>query len=223
MGQFSSCGPLHVFACFPLGRGLGLSMCLLAALRLLDAALVLAQGTLYWGASFTTRMPWMLCDVAWGAQPHSCYVRSTGIRLCGPLLTALLGGDVERVHGQGEVSQTSAVPMELANGSMRQIHYDDYLEHLHGCVTANQFRRELTPGVPARAPAGQGAPKNIPLLETLGRMAKVTNHLPRKEQPKGSVRPRGLPPAGYRKCLAMRVVGEIGGFGFVCGKKPLKI
>ncbi|XP_077529574.1 sodium-dependent proline transporter-like [Haemaphysalis longicornis] len=142
MGQFSSCGPLHVFACFPLGRGLGLSMCLLAALRLLDAALVLAQGTLYWGASFTTRMPWMLCDVAWGAQPHSCYVRSTGIRLCGPLLTALLGGDVERVHGQGEVSQTSAVPMELANGSMRQIHYDDYLEHLHGCVTANQSSAE---------------------------------------------------------------------------------
>ncbi|KAL3174068.1 hypothetical protein MRX96_011809 [Rhipicephalus microplus] len=87
MGQFSSCGPLHVFSCFPLAKGLGVSMCLLAAMRTMDAGLVLTQGMLYWVGSFTPRMPWMTCDSVWGADLPTCYVRSTGIAL----MTAILG------------------------------------------------------------------------------------------------------------------------------------
>lgn len=79
LGQFSSCGPLHVFSCFPLAKGLGISMCLLAALRAVDGALVLAQGMLYWIGSFKTPVPWMQCDVSWGADPDTCFLRTGGV------------------------------------------------------------------------------------------------------------------------------------------------
>lgn len=139
MGQFSSCGPLHVFSCFPLAKGLGLSMCLLAAMRTMDAGLVLTQGILYWVGSFTPRMPWMTCDAAWGADLASCYVRSTGIHLCEPALEGLV--DKKEALNLTDQNRLHAVPM-LYHERVLLIIYEYYVSALHGCVHANQSSAE---------------------------------------------------------------------------------
>ncbi|KAK8781179.1 hypothetical protein V5799_017481 [Amblyomma americanum] len=139
MGQFSSCGPLHVFSCFPLSRGLGLSMCLLSAMRTMDAALVLSHGMLYWAGSFTPRMPWMVCDAAWGAEPRTCYVRSKGIRLCEPAVAALVRGDA--ALDVNDDNRLHSVPLTY-NDTLVFVRYDFYTSKLHGCVHANQSSAE---------------------------------------------------------------------------------
>ncbi|KAH6924039.1 hypothetical protein HPB50_010832 [Hyalomma asiaticum] len=139
MGQFSSCGPLHVFSCFPLAKGLGLSMCLLAAMRTMDAGLVLTQGMLYWVGSFTPRMPWMTCDAAWGADLPTCYVRSTGIRLCEPTMKALV--EEKAALNVTDENRLHAVPMLYENKVVFLI-YEYYISHLQGCVLANQSSAE---------------------------------------------------------------------------------
>ncbi|XP_049511165.1 sodium-dependent nutrient amino acid transporter 1-like [Dermacentor silvarum] len=139
MGQFSSCGPLHVFSCFPLAKGLGLSMCLLAAMRTMDAGLVLTQGMLYWVGSFTPRMPWMTCDAAWGADLASCYVRSSGIHLCEPALEGLV--IKKEALNLTDQNRLHAVPM-LYHERVVLIIYEYYVSALHGCVHANQSSAE---------------------------------------------------------------------------------
>ncbi|XP_050046584.1 sodium-dependent nutrient amino acid transporter 1-like [Dermacentor andersoni] len=139
MGQFSSCGPLHVFACFPLAKGLGLSMCMLAAMRIMDAGLVLTQGMLYWVGSFTPRMPWMTCDAGWGADLATCYVRSTGIRLCEPALEGVMADNA--ALNLTDENRLHAVPM-LYHGNVVLVKYEYYVRDLHGCVLANQSSAE---------------------------------------------------------------------------------
>ncbi|XP_065284296.1 sodium-dependent nutrient amino acid transporter 1-like isoform X3 [Dermacentor albipictus] len=139
MGQFSSCGPLHVFACFPLSKGLGLSMCTLAAMRVMDAGLVLTQGMLYWVGSFTPRMPWMTCDAGWGADLATCYVRSPGIRLCEPALESVVADNA--ALNLTDENRLHAVPM-LYHGRVVLVIYEYYFSRLHGCVLANQSSAE---------------------------------------------------------------------------------
>ncbi|CAN7941126.1 unnamed protein product, partial [Ixodes hexagonus] len=152
LGQFSSCGPLHVFSCFPLVKGLGLSMCLLSALRALDGALVLAQGLLYWIGSLQQRMPWMDCDSHWGADRDTCFVRSQGVRICKAATGYLL--EQESQFPAPTIEETlQLVPLLLSNSTLVTVRYSGFMKQLHGCVNANQssaqqyyFRRIMHEG-----------------------------------------------------------------------------
>lgn len=127
LGQFSSCGPLHVFACFPMARGLGLSMLLVALVRTVQAAVVLAQVILYCYSSFKSRMPWMDCDVSWGADLETCFIRSAGVRLCSAGRALLVKNATKEL--------LFGVPLVIDNRTII-VPYDGFSSEMHGCLEA---------------------------------------------------------------------------------------
>ncbi|XP_064481017.1 sodium-dependent dopamine transporter-like isoform X2 [Ornithodoros turicata] len=142
LGQFSSCGPLHVFSCFPMARGLGLSMLLVAFVRAVLGSVLLAQLVLYCYSSFQSRIPWMDCDTAWGADIETCFVRSTGIKLCS-------AGRETILQNYTSAKASFGVPLLIDNVTYI-ISQEAFMTQMHGCLEAEEssprqfyFRRIL--------------------------------------------------------------------------------
>ncbi|XP_061876296.1 LOW QUALITY PROTEIN: sodium-dependent proline transporter-like [Colius striatus] len=64
LGQFGAAGPIAVWKCFPLLRGIGVAMLTVCCLVSLYYNLIVAWALFYLGSSFQSPLPWS-CDAPW--------------------------------------------------------------------------------------------------------------------------------------------------------------
>ncbi|XP_022708058.1 sodium-dependent proline transporter-like isoform X3 [Varroa jacobsoni] len=82
IGQFSSLGPIEVWRCLPIAKGIGYAMVTISTLVAIYYNVILAYTLYYLAQSFRSVLPWANCDEWWGADKETCFVRKKNITLC---------------------------------------------------------------------------------------------------------------------------------------------
>lgn len=75
-GQFAGRGPVSVWKCCPIAKGVGVAMVLVCTIICTYYVILMSYTIFYIAASFQAEVPWMSCDPAW-ANMTTCYVRNT--------------------------------------------------------------------------------------------------------------------------------------------------
>ncbi|XP_040061905.1 sodium- and chloride-dependent glycine transporter 1-like [Ixodes scapularis] len=82
LGQFSSSGCLGVWAAFPMGKGVGVTMAFGSLCLAICYNMYLAYALIYMYYSVGSRLPWTGCYSTWGANTRICYIRKQGVKTC---------------------------------------------------------------------------------------------------------------------------------------------
>lgn len=82
LGQFSSLGPMSVWRCFPIAKGVGAAMVVISILVSIYYNVIMCYTLFYMGQSFRSAVPWSGCFDWWGADNATCYVRSSELLRC---------------------------------------------------------------------------------------------------------------------------------------------
>lgn len=82
LGQFSSLGPIAVWKCLPVARGVGIAMVVMSLLVAIYYNVILCYTLFYLAQSFRSVLPWSDCYEWWGADKETCYVRSSDLVRC---------------------------------------------------------------------------------------------------------------------------------------------
>ncbi|XP_042895111.1 sodium- and chloride-dependent glycine transporter 2 isoform X2 [Parasteatoda tepidariorum] len=81
LGQFSSCGSVRIWRCFPIAKGVGIAMIIISVLIAIYYNVIMAYTLYYIGQSFRAQVPWQECQNWWGAD-EGCYVRKNNQTSC---------------------------------------------------------------------------------------------------------------------------------------------
>ncbi|CAH1268033.1 SLC6A5 [Branchiostoma lanceolatum] len=65
LGQYASLGPVTIWRCLPLFKGIGFAMCIISGLVCIYYNMIIAWSLYYMFASFTSMLPWRTCDNWW--------------------------------------------------------------------------------------------------------------------------------------------------------------
>uniref|UniRef100_T1IYR7 Transporter n=1 Tax=Strigamia maritima TaxID=126957 RepID=T1IYR7_STRMM len=76
-GQFASKGPLSIWKCTPIFKGVGVAMVIVSFIVSIYYNILMAYTVYYLASSFQGELPWMKCDPAW-ADMETCFVRNAG-------------------------------------------------------------------------------------------------------------------------------------------------
>ncbi|XP_034255011.1 sodium-dependent proline transporter-like isoform X1 [Thrips palmi] len=76
MGQFGGVGPLAMWNCCPIAKGVGCAMVTVSLVVCIYYNVIMSYTVYYMVASFASEVPWSKCDPAW-ADMATCYVRNT--------------------------------------------------------------------------------------------------------------------------------------------------
>lgn len=74
-GQFAGQGPLTIWACAPICKGVGFAMVLVSLLVCIYYNVIMAYTIFYTASTFQKQVPWERCDPAW----ENCFVRSQNV------------------------------------------------------------------------------------------------------------------------------------------------
>lgn len=75
LGQFGGVGPISIWTCAPIMKGVGVAMILSSIVVCIYYNVVMSYAIYFIGQTFQSRLPWTRCDVDW-AIGTNCYVRS---------------------------------------------------------------------------------------------------------------------------------------------------
>ncbi|KAK8768618.1 hypothetical protein V5799_014925 [Amblyomma americanum] len=78
LGQFSSQGSVGIWRCVPIGKGIGLCMCIVSVLMSVYFMCFMAHAMMFAWNSLTTELPWAVCSDRWGADA-GCYIPRPGV------------------------------------------------------------------------------------------------------------------------------------------------
>lgn len=82
VGQFTSLGPMSIWRCLPIAKGVGVAMVVVSLIVAVYYNVILAYTVFYMAQSFRSVLPWQDCFEWWGADPDTCYVRSSSVERC---------------------------------------------------------------------------------------------------------------------------------------------
>ncbi|KAF6200954.1 hypothetical protein GE061_005401 [Apolygus lucorum] len=74
VGQFSGVGPLALWNCCPIAKGVGCAMITVSLVVCIYYNVIMSYTVYYMVASFAPEVPWAKCDPAW-ANMDTCYIR----------------------------------------------------------------------------------------------------------------------------------------------------
>ncbi|KAJ1524970.1 hypothetical protein ONE63_009822 [Megalurothrips usitatus] len=77
MGQFGGVGPLAMWNCCPIAKGVGCAMVTVSLVVCIYYNVIMSYTVYYMVASFAKEVPWAKCDPAW-ANMTTCYTRTAG-------------------------------------------------------------------------------------------------------------------------------------------------
>ncbi|CAN8001959.1 unnamed protein product, partial [Ixodes hexagonus] len=77
-GQFAGQGPLTIWACAPICKGVGFAMVCVSMVVAVYYNVIMAYTLYYTASTFQAQVPWQRCDPAW-ANGTNCFVRSENI------------------------------------------------------------------------------------------------------------------------------------------------
>ncbi|XP_054717827.1 sodium- and chloride-dependent glycine transporter 2-like [Uloborus diversus] len=81
IGQFSGLGPVRVWRCIPIAKGVGVAMVLLSVMVCIYYNVIMSYTLYYIVQSFRSEVPWQKCNDWWGAD-EMCYVRKENQTNC---------------------------------------------------------------------------------------------------------------------------------------------
>ncbi|XP_023217228.1 sodium- and chloride-dependent GABA transporter 1-like [Centruroides sculpturatus] len=73
-GQFAGLGPLSIWSCLPIAKGIGYAMVTVCLIVVIYYNVIMAYTLYYIGASFQSVVPWSRCDPEW-ASGTTCHIR----------------------------------------------------------------------------------------------------------------------------------------------------
>ncbi|XP_037498416.1 sodium-dependent proline transporter [Rhipicephalus sanguineus] len=82
VGQFTSLGPMSMWRCLPIAKGVGAAMVVVSLIVAVYYNVILAYTVFYMAQSFRSVLPWEDCFEWWGADPETCYVRTNNVERC---------------------------------------------------------------------------------------------------------------------------------------------
>ncbi|KAH6922676.1 hypothetical protein HPB50_017628 [Hyalomma asiaticum] len=82
VGQFTSLGPMSMWRCLPIAKGVGAAMVVVSLIVAVYYNVILAYTVFYMAQSFRSVLPWEDCFEWWGADPETCYVRTSNVERC---------------------------------------------------------------------------------------------------------------------------------------------
>ncbi|XP_064486712.1 sodium-dependent proline transporter-like [Ornithodoros turicata] len=138
-GQFSSLGPMAVWKCLPVGRGIGVAMVVLSLLVAVYYNVVLCYSLYYLAQSFRSELPWSGCYDWWGADPETCYVRKPGQVRCRDVPEMLLKNSTAAMISS---ASPDAVWLSTTNVANFSVPKDLYYAALANCTNATQTASE---------------------------------------------------------------------------------
>ncbi|KAG1705088.1 Sodium- and chloride-dependent glycine transporter 2 [Nymphon striatum] len=75
-GQFAGLGPLAIWSCAPIAKGVGYAMVTVSLVVCIYYNVIMSYTIFYISASFQSIVPWSICDPSW-ADMETCYVRGS--------------------------------------------------------------------------------------------------------------------------------------------------
>ncbi|KAH6923229.1 hypothetical protein HPB50_025442 [Hyalomma asiaticum] len=78
-GQFAGQGPLTIWACAPICKGVGFAMVCVSMVVAVYYNVIMAYTIYYTASTFQSQVPWARCDPRW-ANDTPCFVRSENVR-----------------------------------------------------------------------------------------------------------------------------------------------
>ncbi|XP_023222442.1 sodium- and chloride-dependent glycine transporter 2-like isoform X4 [Centruroides sculpturatus] len=108
LGQYSNLGPMSVWRCFPLAKGVGAAMVIVSIMVAIYYNVIMGYTLFYAGQSFRSVLPWNGCYDWWGADNSTCYVRDKNSILCSTLQKQLNLSSVESLTNCTNATQTSS-------------------------------------------------------------------------------------------------------------------
>ncbi|XP_076329808.1 sodium- and chloride-dependent glycine transporter 2-like isoform X2 [Tachypleus tridentatus] len=145
LGQFSSLGPLSVWRCYLLGKGIGAAMVTVSFIVSIYYNVIMSYCLFYIGHSFYSVLPWDDCFAWWGADNNTCYVRSKGQILCNEALKQLVklyGKHYNNTEVMGSNSTENYVNVTVPKYKSALISSDLYYSTLANCTNASQTATE---------------------------------------------------------------------------------
>lgn len=73
-GQFAGVGPLSIWSCLPIAKGIGYAMVTVCLIVVVYYNVIMAYTLYYIGVTFQSTVPWSRCDPAW-ATGTLCHIR----------------------------------------------------------------------------------------------------------------------------------------------------
>ncbi|XP_018495582.1 sodium- and chloride-dependent glycine transporter 2 [Galendromus occidentalis] len=82
IGQFCSRGPIEVWKCMPIAKGIGFAMVTVSLLVSIYYNVILAYTLYYLAQSFRWVLPWAVCRDWWNTDKDTCFVHDKDLVLC---------------------------------------------------------------------------------------------------------------------------------------------
>ncbi|XP_076319918.1 sodium- and chloride-dependent glycine transporter 2-like isoform X6 [Tachypleus tridentatus] len=79
-GQFAGVGPLAIWSCVPIAKGVGFAMVTVSLIIVIYYNVVMSYTIFYMASIFQYEVPWSRCDPLW-ANNTNCHVRSENVTL----------------------------------------------------------------------------------------------------------------------------------------------
>ncbi|XP_065298595.2 sodium-dependent proline transporter-like isoform X1 [Dermacentor albipictus] len=131
VGQFTSLGPMSIWRCVPIAKGVGAAMVVVSLIVAVYYNVILAYTVFYMAQSFRSVLPWQDCFEWWGADPETCYVRTTNVERC-----VSVEGNLVREY-MNITNVTNGVQI-VANNLTAVVPTDVFTSRYDNCTNATQ-------------------------------------------------------------------------------------
>ncbi|KAL1476814.1 hypothetical protein MTO96_036223, partial [Rhipicephalus appendiculatus] len=131
VGQFTSLGPMSMWRCLPIAKGVGAAMVVVSLIVAVYYNVILAYTVFYMAQSFRSVLPWQDCFEWWGADPETCYVRTSNVERC-----VSVEGNLVREY-MNITNVTNGV-LIVANNMTAVVPTDVFTSRYDNCTNATQ-------------------------------------------------------------------------------------
>lgn len=131
VGQFTSLGPMSIWRCLPVAKGVGAAMVVVSLIVAVYYNVILAYTVFYMAQSFRSVLPWQDCFEWWGADPDTCYVRSSSVERC-------VSTEMNLVREYTNVTNVTNGVLLAVNNMTAVVPNDVFTARFNSCTNATQ-------------------------------------------------------------------------------------
>lgn len=133
VGQFTSLGPMSIWRCLPIARGVGAAMMVVSVLVAVYYNVIIAYTFFYMAQSFRSELPWQDCYEWWGADPATCYVRHSNVERCDTVTR-----DLVEQYLNNTIAFPGAIELRDKNNISAYVPETAVAERFSNCTNATQ-------------------------------------------------------------------------------------
>ncbi|XP_075228964.1 sodium-dependent proline transporter-like [Lycorma delicatula] len=125
IGQFGGVGPLALWNCCPIAKGVGCAMVMVSMIVCIYYNVIMSYTVFYMVSSFAAEVPWSKCDPSW-ADMTTCYVRGASAPMPNATLFTNSSLNASLIHSDVSNKETAS----LQYWERHVLHLSDGIEHI---------------------------------------------------------------------------------------------